>query len=68
MQSGVNITLNGEDASKIFTEFGDQSFALNAKGELTFTVNPNMEPTEQNALNFSVNMKKKLVMSLLRFR
>jgi hypothetical protein len=58
MQSGVNITLNGEDASKIFTEFGDQSFALNAKGELTFTVNPNMEPTEQNALNFSVNMKK----------
>jgi hypothetical protein len=58
MQSGVNITLNGEDASKIFTEFGDQSFALNAKGELTFTVNPNMEPTEQNALNFSVNIKK----------
>jgi hypothetical protein len=58
MQSGVNITLNGEDASKIFTEFGDQSFALNANGELTFTVNPNMEPTEQNSLNFSVNIKK----------
>ena len=58
MQSGVSITLNGDDANKIFTEFGDQSFALNANGELTFTVHPKMEPTEQRALNFSVNMKK----------
>jgi hypothetical protein len=58
LQSGVTITLSGEDANKVFTEFGDQSFSLNANGELTFTVHPKMEPTEMNALNFNINFKK----------
>ncbi len=57
-QSGVKVSLIGRDASKIYTEFGDQDFELNAAGELTFTVNPNTEPTEAYPLVFDIVIRK----------
>ena len=52
--SDADVFLEGPDADKILNEFGFKEYFLNQSGNLNLTIDPRLEPTENDTLEFDI--------------